>query len=65
MVFESYCIHAQVAFMMLNKDELEQKYNDKKEDVEVLMDKPYYAIAPFSFPLYIYWKVFPHWKTVS
>ena len=43
MVFEFYCIDAQDASMMLNKDKLEQKYDNKKENVEVVMDKPYYS----------------------
>ena len=44
-ILENYCIHSQVAFMLLNKNELDKKYDEKKEDVEVLMEKPYYAIA--------------------
>ena len=44
-VFENYCVHAQVAFMLVNEDELESKYNEKIETIEVMSDKPYYAIA--------------------
>ena len=35
--------------MMLKKDKLEQKYVDKKENVEVLMDKPYYSVSHDRF----------------
>ena len=32
-------------FMLVNEDELENKYNEKIETIEVMSDKPYYAIA--------------------
>ena len=49
MVFEFYCIDAQDASMMLNKDKFEQKYDNKKENVEVVMDKPYYSVSHKRF----------------
>ena len=44
-VIENYCVHAQVAFMLIDEDDMESKYNEPKEVIEVLSEKPYYAVA--------------------
>ena len=44
-IIDEYCIHAQVAFMLINDGELLTKYNEKNENIEVVSEDPYYAIA--------------------
>ena len=47
------CIHAQVAFMMVSKDafmmvskdDIEKKYEEENEVIEVLSENPYFAVA--------------------
>ena len=34
-VIENYCVHAQVAFMLIDEDDMESKYNEPKEVIEV------------------------------
>ena len=36
-ILDRYCIHAQVAFMLIEKDVLEEKYNDKTEELVEVM----------------------------
>ena len=44
-VFENYCIHSQVAFMLIDEEEMSSKYHQEKERIEVLTEKPYFAVA--------------------
>ena len=37
-IFKKYCIHAQVASMMFDKEEIERKYNEHEEVIEVLSE---------------------------
>ena len=42
---ESYCIHAQAACMLWNTDELKFEYDEKDEDLELVCEDPYLAVA--------------------
>ena len=44
-IMETYCIHAQAAFMLWDKDKLFEKYNSETNDVVVMNEDPYLAIA--------------------
>ena len=42
-ILDRYCIHAQVAFMLIEKDVLEEKYNDKTEELVEVMSGSHYV----------------------
>ena len=44
-VIDSYCIHALAACMLWDTDELKTKYYEEKEDLEIVNDDPYLAVA--------------------
>ena len=44
-ISDTYCIHAQALFIIVNGDDLEKKFNDKEREIEVLSEDPYYAVA--------------------
>ena len=53
-VLKHYCIHAQVASMMINEKDLEAKFNEPEEVIEVVSEEPYYAIAHVDIPAVIH-----------
>ena len=44
-ISDTYCIHAQALFIIVDGDDLENKFNDKEREIEVLSEDPYYAVA--------------------
>ena len=44
-MIDSYCIHAQAACMLWDTDELITKYDEANEDLEVVNEDPYLAVA--------------------
>ena len=61
---KGYCIHAQVAFMMINETDLEKKFDEPEELIEIIISEdPYLAVAHVDVPAVIH---FPrHTKTAN
>ena len=53
-IVKGYCIHAQAACMMMNEMDLEKKFNEPEEVIEVISEDPYLAVAHVDTPAVIH-----------